>query len=157
MRTSQPKESAPMTVLMVDDNKALAEFTRKNILARCPEWNCITANTVAEAKNVVKHSPPAIALIDLHLSSDSGLDFLRSLHQIVPPVKGILVSATVSDELREQVKKYGGYGVMEKPFDVGELLILINRALSDMGHEESKEKTNYEKNNYEKNMYSAEN
>ena len=120
-----------MTLLMVDDNKALAEFTRQNILARRPEWNCITANTVTEATNVVKHNSPAIALIDLHLSTDSGLDLLRRLHKIAPPLKGIVVSATVSDQLREEVKECGGYGVLEKPFDVGELLFLIHQALAD--------------------------
>ncbi len=134
---SENKSDAAMTVLMVDDNKALADFTMKNIVARHPNWNCITASTVTEARNVIQKTPPEITLIDLHLSSDSGLDLLRSLHQIVPPLKGILVSATVTDELRRQVKELGGYGVMEKPFDVGELLGLIHQALADMGHDRS--------------------
>ncbi len=74
-------------------------------------------------------SPDLIAM-DIHMPGPSGLELLDGLRSAgwVTPV--VIMSSTVSREVRARVERAGAAAVIEKPFDLFELRAAISSAES---------------------------
>lgn len=70
-----------MTILLIEDDKRLAEFISLSL----PGINTLIAKSLAEAKNILSISRPHLLLIDLNLPDSSGLDTLYALKSFNGP------------------------------------------------------------------------
>jgi two-component system NtrC family sensor kinase len=117
----------PVTVLIVDDDQETLRLLCAN--ARTRHYQTITAANVSTALAAVRSSAIDVALVDLSLGSESGLDAIRQLRQLSPDLEILVVSGTVS--LMSAIESYdlAAFAVVQKPVDVEHLFATIERAV----------------------------
>lgn len=70
-----------------------------------------------------------VVLLDLILPDSRDLSLLARLRRLVPAVPIILMTAFPTPELVAEARRLGAFAVVEKPFDLNELVPLVRRAL----------------------------
>jgi len=81
-----------------------------------------------------RSSPPALALIDLHMPGSGGLEVLRALRQEsdqrLRDLPILILSAERGEELRQDCTRAGATGFLDKPIDQARLLEAVRRHLA---------------------------
>jgi DNA-binding response OmpR family regulator len=105
------------TVLVVDDEPSLRLLCRVNL--ELEGYRVLEAATVEEAHALLADEAVDVALLDIHVGPDSGLDVLDAIEQAGLDVRVVVLSGTseISPELRARADD-----VLGKPFGLGELL-----------------------------------
>lgn len=85
------------------------------------------AGTIAEALHAVAVDPPDVAIVDLTLGAESGLDLLASLAQHQPDVRVLVLSAHDERLYAERALKAGALGYVMKDHAAGELVEAVRR------------------------------
>ena len=115
-------------VLVVDDEPDLAETCER--LLTLAGWKVTTAISRAGALAALAAGPPpALALVDRHLSDGDGLDVLRAARALGTPV--IVMSGRTSEENRRRTLAEGAVRFLTKPFIARELLDLARAIAGD--------------------------
>ncbi|HMK42940.1 MAG TPA: sigma-54 dependent transcriptional regulator [Dissulfurispiraceae bacterium] len=115
-------------VLVIDDDESVLWVIRK---ALEPSGYDI------EAKSTLKAGMKAIdgyrlILLDMMLPDGSGLDALRDIRVFNPDAAVIMVTAHGRMESAIEAMREGAYDYLEKPFDLEELKIVVDKAFRDM-------------------------
>lgn len=123
------KSSSPNVILVVEDDVSTAETLALALSLETPHTIFLAA-TGREAVQTLRESTPHLILLDLHLPDMSGLAFYDGLrlfpeHAETPVV---FLSASPSSEMVKEIAHRAGV-VLEKPFDLTELLALVARLL----------------------------
>nr|MBN2278073.1 sigma-54-dependent Fis family transcriptional regulator [candidate division Zixibacteria bacterium] len=115
------------TILIVDDEA----FMRKNIIDLLSSREChtIEAEDGREAVDRVREHKPDIILLDINLPRMDGLTALKEIKKIMPDLPIIVFTAYGTSERAIQAMKAGAYDYLEKPFELDEFLLIIERAL----------------------------
>ena len=71
----------------------------------------------------------ALVLLDLKLPDSSDLGVLSMMRRLSPTTPIILMTAYGSESLRAEARTRGAYAVIDKPFDLTTLPMLVSRAL----------------------------
>jgi two-component system nitrogen regulation response regulator GlnG len=71
-----------------------------------------------------------VVLLDLILPDARDLSLLARLRRLVPAVPIVLMTAFPTPELVAEAERLGAFAVVEKPFDLNELVPLVCRALA---------------------------
>jgi DNA-binding NtrC family response regulator len=110
------------TVLVLDDEPSLRLLVRVNL--ELEGYRVVEARTLAEAREALAAEAVDVALLDVHVGSDVGLDLLPDLRAQDPPASAIVLSGTaeVTPEMREQVDD-----VLGKPFTLDALSAAVGR------------------------------
>lgn len=116
------------TVIVVDDDAPLRLLCRVNL--ELEGHRVLEAATLADARSILAREPVDVLLLDVHVGSEDGRRFLRSLREggDRTPVALFTGSAT----LREEDSALAD-GVLPKPFQLEELVSTV-RALSGTRH-----------------------
>ncbi len=96
------------------------------------EYNVTTTNFVPETLEQVIALNPGVLIIDLAVGKRSGWDLLERLHATAATAGIPVVVSTQPAYLtqaREQAARYGAAGLLSKPFNLEEMLSLIEVAL----------------------------
>ena len=123
------------SILILDDDP---DF--KNILSdtlKANGYRPITAATGKEALDRVKEERPALALIDLRLVDMSGLEVLREIKECSPATECIMITGCASQASAAEAVNLGAYSYLQKPYDLGQLLLVIQRAIEKEEAEEA--------------------
>ncbi len=120
-----------MRILVVDDNHLFAELLEDQ-LSRAG-YDVVRAGSAEEALIRRRMWEPDEVVLDVVLPGMDGLSLLRQLRALslsegLPPVPVILVSAlpTLGD-VEAELKDLGPVEVLHKPFDMPELLALLEK------------------------------
>jgi DNA-binding NtrC family response regulator len=70
-----------------------------------------------------------LVISDIRMPGASGLDVLATLHNANQPVPVVLMTAFGDRQTHEQALKMGAAALIDKPFELDELLTLANRLL----------------------------
>lgn len=113
-----------ISVLIVDDEKNLTRslsfaLKQSNIL-------CASAHDGDTAIVLAEEEKPDAILLDVKLGKESGLDILPRLKTLLPDTPIIMMSAYGDTRDVVQAIKMGAVDYLTKPFDMDELLLLIN-------------------------------
>jgi two-component system KDP operon response regulator KdpE len=114
------------TVLVVDDEKSLRDFVRKNLEVR--NYKVLTASNGLEALALFNTERIDLVILDIMMPHLDGLETTRRIRQssIVP----ILVLTALGEEADKiRAFDYGADDYLTKPFGVGELLGRIKAVL----------------------------
>jgi len=114
-------------VLIVDDEIGARE-SLKMILKN--DYEVFLAKNAEEAFAQIKEHSPDVILLDILLPDLDGLKILERIKQNDPNIIVIMVTATKPMKMAPEAKKLGAYGCVIKPFDIGELRLIISRSLS---------------------------
>ena len=115
------------TVLVVDDEEQIRSVLHR-LLTRSG-YECETAASVDEARNILKQRSFAICLTDMTMPGESGLDLVTHLTEEYPDTAPIMVTGADDPKLAESALELGAYGYIVKPFATNEMLINLSNAL----------------------------
>ena len=105
------------TVLVVDDDRSIRFLCRVNL--ELEGWTVREAATLAEARRELEERPADVVLLDVHVGSERGLDFLEELRRDYPAVPVALLTGSVETSPADGV---GADAVIAKPFTLEQLV-----------------------------------
>lgn len=116
------------TVLVVDDDQDLCRLFQQ-MLAR-HNFEVLTAGTHAAAVEIARRERGmiAVALVDLHLAGENGLDVLKSLRAIDESIIGIILTGQATLDDAVAALRHGAYDFIQKPVALDQLTAVLERA-----------------------------
>lgn len=114
------------TVLVVDDEAGPRDALK--VILR-PFFNIHAAETAGRALQVLKEQPIDLITLDQKLPDRQGLDLLQDIKQQYSNVEVIIITGYGSLKSAMEGIRYGAAGYLLKPFNVTELITLINQTL----------------------------
>jgi DNA-binding NtrC family response regulator len=114
------------TVLVVDDEEGVRASIRAILDGSC---EVLEAETGADALELLRGREVDLVMLDQRMPGEAGLDVLPRVKAADPST--VVVLATAVHDLRTAVEalKRGAYDYITKPFDVDDILMLVQRAL----------------------------
>lgn len=106
-------DSPGHTVLVVDDDASIRMLCRLNL--ELDGWSVREAATLAQARDQLLPEGVDVVLLDVHVGSENGVEFLRELRRERPALKVAML--TGEDSLRD----IDADAVIPKPFKIDEL------------------------------------
>jgi two-component system response regulator AtoC len=114
------------TILVVDDEQLI----RWSLTSRLQDegYRVLEADTAAQALKRFRDGVDLL-LLDYKLPDGDGLDVLRQIKSVDPEVLVILLTGHSSVELAVEAMKQGAYHYANKPFNLDEIVLLVEKAL----------------------------
>ncbi len=115
------------TILIIDDEA----FIRENVQRILHEdgYRVLEAAGGAEALELVSADEIDLALLDLNLGPENGLDLLGALKEANPDLLVIIITGYGSVETAVDALKLGAFDYMKKPFKADALRVIVKLAL----------------------------
>ncbi|QED49422.1 response regulator [Cytobacillus dafuensis] len=103
-------------VLIVEDDPMVAEIN-KLYLKDIPGFYLIgTASSAKEAITIIEENDIDLLLLDIYMSSETGIDLLKSLRSKDVCIDVILITAASDNETIQTAFRYGSFDYLIKPF-----------------------------------------
>jgi NtrC-family two-component system response regulator AlgB len=120
-----------MRVLIVDDEPNIRRTLRLALeaLGHLVE----EAATIAQALEWVQGRPFDLALVDLRLGSESGLDLMESLQAHAPRLAVVLITAHASIDSALDAMRRGAFDYLPKPFTPAQVRAVVERVVKVRG------------------------
>ncbi|MFM6929382.1 MAG: sigma-54-dependent transcriptional regulator [Bdellovibrio sp.] len=116
-------------VLILDDESSLRTALFR-VLDR-KGLNVITANKIEEAKVLCQGDVPVdLAIVDLNLPDGDGIEFMSYLKSVNPATEVIILTGHATIESAIRATQKGAFHFVTKPFNLEELMSLIEKALT---------------------------
>ncbi len=116
-------------ILAVDDNQVGLTILRHALQRNGLRVDCVTS--AREALEVASRQHYDLVLMDLQMPLMDGLTAALEMRKVAgyESVPIVALTATTSDDLREQCRVHGMQGFLSKPVEAGELLGAVSRHL----------------------------
>lgn len=111
----EPSKSDPdLTILVVDDNARYRQQLSRMIGKVSPTSLIYEAENIAEALSLAEQIQPQLALIDVVLEDEDGIQCARRLRTLSPLTRMVLMSAYPDREFRRQALSAGAIAFLDK-------------------------------------------
>lgn len=114
------------TLLLIDDNRSLLQFTARNLALAFPGLEVVTADSCSAARERAQARPPDLVVVDWLLPDGDGAGLLGAFGALQPGLRAIAVSAEPPAGLAGTL---GVVEVLQKPFEADALVAAVRRAL----------------------------
>jgi len=116
-------------IWIVDDDKSIRwvlekAFTKAGLSPRC-------FNDPMQVLAELEHEHPDVVISDIRMQNMDGITLLEKLKQRVPDIPVIIMTAYSDLDRAVSAFREGAFEYLSKPFDVDEIVGLVNRALSE--------------------------
>ncbi len=118
------------TILVVDDDREMANLLCD--VLREAGYIAKSANSGAEALAQVREDCPDLVISDVRMSGMSGHELQAELHDLVPDLPVVIITAFGSIESAVESMKRGAADYITKPFRNDEFLLLVGRVLENL-------------------------
>lgn len=125
MASSNQNQPSGLRILLIDDEGDFVETLADSL--RLKGYQVETALNAAEALTRQESFIPDIALVDIRLGRDSGLDLVAKFREIDPDLICVMVTAYSDAKSAVRALQSGAYDYLSKPFHPDELGAVINR------------------------------
>ena len=112
-------------ILIIDDDMDFAASLK--LILENENYQSLLAHSEKEALEVIGKNTVDLALIDIRLGQDNGIDLLPKLKKIQPDILCVMVTGFGSVETAVQALNSGAYDYLRKPVNPGELLATLRR------------------------------
>src|SRR6186997_94327 len=114
---SQPTTAtaANCTILVLEDNDIYRQVVCAALQKRFPDWEILSAESLAAAEKIIGSKPLDVVVTDLSLPDGSGVDLLPSLGKDL--AKGLKLIALTNDsasDVLKGLKRHGYHGFVAK-------------------------------------------
>jgi cyclic di-GMP phosphodiesterase len=119
----------PHTILVVDDDPILCKlFDRMLSSSQYTVWTALTGRDALEK---VRHHKGQVdvALVDLNLGDENGLDVLKDLRDIEESIIGVVITGDATFDNAVGALQMGAYDFIQKPVVRGSLIAVLDRAI----------------------------
>ena len=115
------------TILIIDDDEQLLEsFAR---ILKEENYQIQSATSGEAGLEILKQSPPDLAIVDYRLPGMNGLETFKAIHRLDPKLPVVMMTAFgTTDTVIESIKD-GVFDFILKPFDIPAMLGVIAKAL----------------------------
>jgi nitrogen regulation protein NR(I) len=115
------------TILIIDDDDQL----RKSFVKLLSEesYRVVAAASAEAGIRLLNEAAPDLVILDLRLPGMSGLDAFKTIHRIEPKLPVIIMTAYGTTETAIEATKMGAFDYILKPFDIPDMLTVIQQAL----------------------------
>ena len=107
---------AASTILVVDDDTSIRLLCRVNL--ELDGYRVVEAGSVADARRALESGEVAVVLLDVHVGSDDGIEFLHELRDTRPELPVAMLTGTADPE---GVRDHNPDAMIGKPFALEEL------------------------------------
>jgi two-component system response regulator RegA len=111
-------------LLLVDDDQVFLQVLSRSMLKR--GYDVISSNDIADALAQAEKFKPSMAVVDLKLEGESGLDLIPQLIDINPEMNIVVLTGYSSIATAVTAIKRGATDYLSKPITAGD----VSRALS---------------------------
>ena len=116
-------------ILIVDDERDIRE-----LISDILEDEGLTTRLAGgsdECMAELNSEPPGLMILDIWLkdSKMDGIDILKHVKRNNPDVPVVIISGHGNIEIAVAAIKQGAYDFIEKPFNIDQLMVVINRAM----------------------------
>jgi CheY-like chemotaxis protein len=118
----------PARILIVDDDSAVRDIAAKLLNLR--GYQVAVAGTGSEGISAFKRSGFDLVVTDLGMPGMSGWEVARAIKRLNPKTLVVLMTGWTVTLDEEKVKESGVDRIFPKPFDVDNLLALVNEAIA---------------------------
>jgi two-component system response regulator RegA len=118
-RTDAHEKSAP-SVLLVEDDERFRERLARALEARGCDVRAVA--TGAEARAAATEESPELALVDLKLGAENGLDVVRDLHAVDPTTRIVVLTGYGSIATALESVRLGAANYLTKPVDADQVI-----------------------------------
>lgn len=115
------------SILIVDDDKDMRD-TLSDVLKR-EEYEVYSVGTGEETSSVIRKNIIDLILLDMRLPDGDGLEVLKKVKEFDTEILVIIMTAYSDVQTAVSAIKKGAYHYINKPFDLEELKILIEKGL----------------------------
>ena len=115
-------DSPSHTVLVVDDDSAIRFLCRVNL--ELDGWSVVEAATIPQASEAIDDGEVGIVLLDVHVGSGNGVEFLGELRDSHPGLPVVLLTGSVGSPTLEGAD---ADAVISKPFTLDQLTGTVGR------------------------------
>lgn len=116
-------------VLIIDDDESITWIVKK---ALNPAGYKVTSRPRLSSGLKAVKGGSQIVLLDIILPDGNGLDGLKEIKALHEDAMVIMVTANAKMESTIEAMREGAYDYIEKPFDIEELKIVVEKAFRDM-------------------------
>jgi DNA-binding NarL/FixJ family response regulator len=103
-----------LTVLVIDDNIRYRQQLSRMIGKIYPSSLIYEAENVAEALGLGEQVQPQLALVDVVLEDEDGIQCVRRLRSVSPETRIVVISAYPDREFRKQALAAGAIAFLDK-------------------------------------------
>jgi two-component system KDP operon response regulator KdpE len=119
--------SAPLRILVVDDEPAIRRFLRTSLTAQ--GYQIIEAETAKAALESMRRNLPDVLVLDLGLPDRDGFEVIQELRGAGSALPIIVLSSRADEAGKVRALDLGADDYVTKPFGVDELLARLRAAL----------------------------
>ena len=115
-------------VLIVDDDHQLRMSFERLLAAE--GYDVRTASSGEAGIAAVREALPDVVVMDVRMPGISGLEAYAAMREIEPRLPVIIMTAFGTTDIAIEATKMGAYDYILKPFDIPEILKLIDKAVA---------------------------
>jgi len=113
-------------VLVVDDCQGILD-TLETILG--DDFQVMVALNATRAMKILSHVTPAMIFLDCMMPGFNGFQLLREIKQMSIESKIVVITASIFDEILEEIDWLGVDGLVQKPFDVSQIIDVTEKLM----------------------------
>jgi len=121
------KDPQRKSILIVDDDTSITDSL--TLILQQGGFRVVEAHDVAQSIAILNCTQFDLVITDFCLPDGTGIDVITHVKSETPETEVILMSGQGSLDVTIEAIKRGAYYYLEKPFDVGRLRTLVDRAL----------------------------
>ncbi|MCB0298838.1 MAG: response regulator [Calditrichaeota bacterium] len=130
MSTNRVRTSEKQSILIVDDDIDFAEGFSEILESR--GYRVAQANSISAAQAQLEDEEIGLALLDIRLGRQSGLDLLSYIRENYSEIPCIMMTAYSAEDVAVQALKEGAYDYLRKPISPQELLTTLDRCFQNV-------------------------
>lgn len=123
--------ATPLNILVLDDDRSVRELLR-NVL-EAEGYSCQVAADSQTAETILRRERCDLALIDIYLGTENGLEVLQRLKAIRPDCECVMMTAQATVETVTRSVAEGALEYLGKPILIPDLLALVRRIAGHRG------------------------
>ncbi|MFA5976109.1 MAG: response regulator [Elusimicrobiota bacterium] len=123
----EEKKGTANRILVVDDEVGIRDFLSNELLLQ--GYQVDTAADGAEALSKIHPGAFQVVICDINMPRMSGIDFLAKARRCDPDLEVIMATGYATIESAVETMKRGAYDFVQKPFNINELLAIIEKCL----------------------------
>ena len=114
------------SILIVDDDLNTLKMVEQFLHLK--KYQVTACLTFADAQREIKRNQFAAAVLDYFMPDTTGLDMMRALHEALPGLPVIILTASRDVKIAVDCVKNGAFGYLVKPVDPDELYVTLDKA-----------------------------
>jgi len=132
-----------VNILVIDDDQLFSTSLSDFLGSR--GYQVSTAASGMEGVRIFRELQPSIVLLDQKLPDIPGLEVCQQVLEINPHTKIVFITAYATIQYAVDAIQAGAFNYLSKPFELDELLIVIDLAVKNLKLEGKLRISNYEK------------